>query len=74
MALELDLPGLQDTIWTKAEVRSVGSLGGFMGIGLAFTAMAQKHHHQLRYWVRMARGQLRANERRSSIRQIDLAA
>ena len=72
MALELKLPGLDDSIWTKAEVRSVGSVGGFMSIGLVFTAMASKHHRLLRAWVSTARLQLRpdGNERRSTIRQL----
>lgn len=74
MGLELELPGLDDTIWTRAEVRSVGSRGKFMGIGMAFTAMAQKHQRLLGDWVGMARRQLRANERRSTIRQVHLAA
>ena len=72
MGLELSLPGSPDSIWTKAEVRSVGSYGGFMGIGLAFTAMADKHRSWLRDWVGAARTQLRTggNERRATIRQI----
>ena len=35
LGLELSLPGNPESIWTKAEVRSVGSQGGFMGIGTA---------------------------------------
>ena len=72
MALELDLPGLGDTIWTKAEVRSAGEHGGFMGIGVAFTAMANKHRSLLHDWVQTARKQLRAYglERRATIRSL----
>lgn len=72
MGVELSLPGNIESIWTKAEVCSVGSRGGFMGIGLAFTAMATRHRRMLRDWVRMARTQIRksGNERRSTIRQV----
>jgi hypothetical protein len=70
MGLELDLPGLDESIWTKAEVRSVGSHGGFMGLGLAFTAMANKHKHLLHDWVGETRKKIRTVERRSPLRQL----
>ncbi len=72
MGIELDLPGLDDSIWAKAEVRSVGSQGGFMGIGLAFTAMANRHQRLLQDWVGAARTQLRTDgiERRATIRRL----
>ncbi len=72
MGLELSLPGEPESIWTKAEVCSVGSQGGFMGIGLAFTAMANKHRSLLRDWVWAAWAQLQPDgeERRGSVRQL----
>lgn len=72
MALELDLPGLDDSVWTKAEVISVQSRGKFMGVGVAFTAMANKHQRLLRDWVWEASKQLRPDgiERRSTIRRL----
>lgn len=72
MGIELDLPGLDDTIWTKAEVRSVGSLGGFMSISMAFTAMANMHRSLLGDWVQTVRTQLQADryDRRSPARQL----
>ena len=72
MGLELSLPGEHESIWTKAEVRSVGSQGGFMAIGLAFTAMANKHRSLLRDWVWTAWAQLRTegDERRGTVRQL----
>jgi len=76
MGLELRLPGIHESIWTKAEVRFVGSRGGFMGIGMAFTAMANRQRSVLQDWVGAARTQLRTdgNERRATIRQVLLAA
>lgn len=47
MALELEIPELGDSIWTKAEVRSVETQGPIMGLGLAFTAMANHHRYLL---------------------------
>jgi hypothetical protein len=71
VGLELDLPGLSESIWTKAEVRSVLSQGGFMGVSMAFTAMANGHRSMLQDWVMMARKQLRTyNERRSTLRRL----
>jgi hypothetical protein len=72
MGLELDLPGLPESIWTKAEVRSVGTRGQFMSIGVVFTAMANKHRRWLEDWVGTARKQLRTDgtERRATIRQL----
>jgi hypothetical protein len=72
MGIELDLPGLPESIWTKAEVRSVGTRGQFMSIGVAFTAMATKHRRWLQEWVETARRQLRpaGTERRATIRQL----
>jgi hypothetical protein len=51
MALEIDVPELGDTIWTKAEVRSVDIQGPIMGIGLEFTAMANEHRYLLHDWT-----------------------
>lgn len=71
VGLELDLPGLSESIWTKAEVCSVLSHGEFMGVGMAFTAMANGHRRALKDWVMTARKQLRTyNERRSTIRRL----
>jgi hypothetical protein len=72
MGIEIELPGYDDSIWAKAEVRSIREQGGFMGIGLAFTAMANAHHRLLRDWVGAAKTQLRTagRERRASIRRL----
>lgn len=72
LGIELELPGLPDSIWTRAEVRSVGDHGGFMGIGLAFTAMASAHERMLQSWVRTTRRRLRIKgyERRSPTRRL----
>ena len=72
MGIELDLPGLPVSIWSKAAVRSVGTHGRFMAVGVAFTAMANKHRRWLEDWVETARKQLRPDgiERRATIRRL----
>ena len=75
MGVELNLPGLRESIWTRAKVHSVRKRGGFMGMGLAFTAMAKRHRGLLHDWLAMARTQIHTirTERRSTVRQVPLA-
>lgn len=51
MALEINIPELGDTIWTKAEVRSVEIEGPIMGLGLEFTVMPWCHRLLLHDWT-----------------------
>jgi hypothetical protein len=55
VGLEIALPGTSETIWAAAESRfdSVGP--DFHVSGLRFHAMARKHHHLLRDYVRERR-------------------
>lgn len=51
MGLEFELPGLEEPIWAKGELRFCSRLGEFMGTGIAFTAMANKDFTRLHDWV-----------------------
>lgn len=65
VSLEFQLPGREESIWAKGEVRYDGRFGEFQGTGIAFTAMANRHWDWIQDWViesrlEQMRGVLRA--------------
>lgn len=53
--LEFKLPGQQESIWAKGAVRFAEDVGGYVGTGIAFTAMANLHWDMIYDWVLAAR-------------------
>lgn len=51
VSLEFKLPGQEDSVWAKGEVRYRGRFGDYLGAGIAFTAMANKHWDMVHDWV-----------------------
>ena len=51
VSLEFNLPGHQETIWAKGEIRYAGRFGEYQGTGIAFTAMANRHWDWIQDWV-----------------------
>jgi hypothetical protein len=58
-ALEIELPGLGETIWARGEIRRRRGDGTVDGHGIALTGMARSHARMLRaYCVEARRRQL----------------
>ena len=53
--LEFKLPGIEESIWAKGEVRFAETVGDFLGTGIAFTAMAKLHWDMIYDWVLAAK-------------------
>ena len=51
MGLEFELPGVEEPIWAKGELRFCARFGDYMGTGIAFTAMANRHFELVHDWV-----------------------
>jgi PilZ domain len=60
VGLEFALPGIGETIWAAGEIRYDAMDEYFLGRGICFTAMAQRHAKMLRYYCY----HLRATNRR----------
>ena len=58
VALELELPGTDETIWASAESRFEAVGEDFHLSGLRFAAMARKHERLLQDYVRERRARL----------------
>jgi hypothetical protein len=49
--LEFELPGQPDSVWARGDVRFCNNFGGFQGLGVAFTAMANGHWNMIQDWT-----------------------
>src|SRR4051812_19015941 len=58
VALELELPGTNETIWASAQPRFLAPRPGFQLSGLHFLSMAFKHQRLIRDYVRERRARL----------------
>lgn len=58
VALELELPGTNETIWASAQPRFLAPGPGFQLSGLHFLSMASKHQRLVRDYVRERQARL----------------